>query len=127
MKGEGRAIPLLACLAMAGCDLMQAAELSGDAARGRAIVASGVYGCAACHAFPDIATPKGVVGPPLEGFARRGLIAGQLPNKPGVLIAFLLDPASLVPDTGMPNVGMTPEEARQIADYLYTLEPDDAS
>ena len=56
-----------------------------------------------------------------------GLIAGQLPNRAGVLAAFLLDPASLVPDTGMPNVGMTPEEARQIATYLYTLEPDDAS
>jgi cytochrome c2 len=127
MKGAGRAILLLACLATAGCDLMQAAELSDDAAKGRAIVVSGVYGCAACHAFPDIAMPSGVAGPPLEGIARRGLIAGQLPNKPEVLIAFLLDPASLVPDTGMPNVGMTLEEARQIADYLYTLEPSDAS
>lgn len=127
MNRAGRAIPLLACLGVAGCDLVQSTELSGGAARGRAIVGSGVYGCAACHAFPDISMPKGVTGPPLDGFARRSLIAGQLPNKPGVLIAFLLDPASLVPDTGMPNVGMSPEEARQIADYLYTLEPDDAS
>jgi hypothetical protein len=26
----------------------------------------------------------------------------------------------------MPNVGLTPEEARHIAAYLYTLEPSDA-
>jgi mono/diheme cytochrome c family protein len=31
-----------------------------------------------------------------------------------------------VPNTGMPNVGLTPEEARQIAAYLYTLEQSDA-
>ena len=68
---------------------------------------------------------QGVVGPPLSGLARRGFIAGQLPNVPGVLIAFLENPPALVPDTGMPNVGLTPEEARHIAAYLYTLEPSD--
>jgi cytochrome c1 len=65
---------------------------------------------------------RGVVGPPLTGLARRGFIAGQLPNVPGVLIAFLENPAALVPNTGMPKVGLTPEEARHIAAYLYTLE-----
>jgi hypothetical protein len=58
--------------------------------------------------------------------ARRGFIAGQLPNVPGVLVTFLENPPALVPDTGMPNVGLTPEEARHIAAYLYTLEPSHA-
>jgi cytochrome c1 len=55
--------------------------------------------------------------------ARRALIAGQLPNRPDVLVAFLQDPASLVPATGMPDVRLSLEDARHIAAYLYTLEP----
>ena len=46
----------------------------------------------------------------------------QLPNRPDVLVAFLQDPPALVPRTGMPNVGLTLEQARHIAAYLYTLE-----
>jgi cytochrome c2 len=94
----------------------------GDPARGRAIIASGVHGCAACHTIPDIRAPRGVVGPPLDGIARRGFIAGQLPNRPDVLVAFLQNPPALVPETGMPDVRLTLDEARHIAAYLYTLE-----
>jgi cytochrome c2 len=129
--------PPLAILAVAGigvaaCDLFEAPSydntvvVGGDPARGRAILASGIHGCTACHDIPGIDTLRGVVGPPLDGMAERGLIAGQLPNKPGVLVAFLQSPPALVPDTGMPDVGLTPEQARHIAAYLYTLEAADA-
>ena len=60
--------------------------------RGRAIIDSGVYGCTACHAIPGIRAPKGVVGPPLGGMARRSFIAGQLPNRVDVLVDFLQHP-----------------------------------
>jgi cytochrome c553 len=96
----------------------------GDAARGRAIIASGTHGCAACHAIPGIRWPQGVVGPPLDGFAQRAFIAGELPNKPDVLVAFLQDPPRLVPKTGMPNVGLRVEEARHIAAFLYSRPAD---
>jgi cytochrome c2 len=137
-RGGGRRFPrLLAAVVagagLAGCDLSDAPPLEskvvqgGDAARGRAIVASGVYGCTACHAVPGIRAPRGVVGPPLHGMARRSLIAGRLPNTPAVLVAFLENPPVLAPETGMPNVGLAPEEARHVAAYLYTLEePPDA-
>jgi cytochrome c2 len=126
------ALLAVACLGLAGCDLSEKARYedkvvtNGDPARGRALIASGVYGCTTCHAVPGMRGIQGVVGPPLDGLARRGFIAGQLPNVPGVLVAFLEDPPALVPNTGMPNVGLTPEEARHIAAYLYTLEPSDA-
>lgn len=122
----------LGCLGMAGCDFFATPSFNGkrveggDAARGQALIASGAYGCAACHTIPDIRTPRGTVGPPLEGMAERSFIAGQLPNKPGVLIAFLIDPPALVPNSGMPDVGLDSEKARHIAAYLYTLEPPDA-
>src|SRR5438094_2154334 len=60
----------------------------GDPARGRAIIATGVHGCAACHAIPGIRIPNGIIGPALGGIAQRGFIAGQLPNRTDVLIAF---------------------------------------
>jgi cytochrome c2 len=123
------AIAALGCLGATACDLSQATVHEskrvegGDAARGLALVASGVHGCQACHAIPGLRSPRGVAGPPLDGVARRALIAGQLPNKPAVMVAFLQDPPALVPATGMPNVGLDLDDARHIAAYLYTLEP----
>ena len=100
--------------------------LDGDPARGRAIIATGVHGCAACHTIPGIRFPAGIVGPPLAGLAQRGFIAGQLPNRTDVLVAFLQNPPALVPQTGMPNVGLTLEQAQHIAAYLYSLETSNA-
>ena len=126
------AFATLVALVAIGCDLAPAPLNTkrvedGNASRGLALVASGAYGCAACHAIPDIRFPKGNVGPPLDGMAGRSLIAGQLPNKPGVLVAFLQNPPALAPQTGMPNVGLSIEQARDIAAYLYTLETPDGS
>jgi cytochrome c2 len=96
----------------------------GDPGRGRAIVMRGDYGCTACHAVPGITFPRGVTGPPLDGMADRALIAGQLPNNPDVLVSFLLNPPRLVPNTGMPDVRLNLDQARDVAAFLYTLEAD---
>ena len=117
-----------ACMAMTGCDALESVPVEtrvvhgGDPARGRTILASGIHGCNACHAIPGIDAARGVVGPPLDGLAQRAFIAGQIPNKPAALVAFLADAPALVPGTGMPNVGLTAEEARDVAAYLYTLK-----
>jgi cytochrome c553 len=99
---------------------------AGEPARGRAIVASGAYGCVACHAIPGIRGATGIVGPSLGGLAGRSFLAGQLPNNTEVLVAFLQDPPALVPQTGMPDVGLNDQEARDIAAFLLTLEPSHA-
>jgi cytochrome c2 len=115
---------------LAACNLSGAATRGrrqqvrgGDPARGRAIVAGGAYGCPACHAVPGLRAPRGIVGPPLDGMGGRAFIAGQLPNAPNVLVAFLENPAALVPGTGMPDVRLSLDQARDVAAYLYTLEP----
>jgi cytochrome c2 len=132
MRCVGVALLALGCLGIAGCDLSQPVGYEtkrvegGDAAQGLALVAGGTYGCAACHVIPGIRMPRGVAGPALGGMAQRGFIAGQLPNKPGVLVAFLQNPPALVPATGMPNVGLTTDEAKHIAAFLYTLRQPDA-
>jgi cytochrome c2 len=125
------ALTVVASVAFTGCDLSGRASLEnrrvadGDPARGRAVIAAGAYGCVACHDIPGIRMPKGVVGPPLGGMARRSFIAGTLPNTPDVLIAFLQNPPALVPETGMPDVRLRLDEARDIAAFLYVLEPFD--
>ena len=65
--------------------------------------------------------PAGIGGPPLSGFAQPPFIAGRLPNTPDVLVAILRDPPALVPSVGMADVGLSPEDARDIAAHLLTL------
>ena len=90
-----------------------------NAARGKAAMERA--GCGACHTIPGIRWPEGKVGPSLEGFAERGLIAGQLPNRPDVLAAFLRDAPALVPGTTMPAMPLSEAESRDAAAYLYEM------
>ncbi len=91
----------------------------GDPERGRAAMAA--HGCTGCHVIPGVRGPYSWVGPPLDDYARRGYIAGHLPNRPPALVAWILDPPALVPGTAMPAVGVTAADARDMAAYLYTL------
>ena len=104
-------------------DAEQKKVAGGTARVGRALVAGGTYGCTSCHAIPGMRGRPGVAGPPLEGFARRAFIAGELANTPQNLVGFLHDPPALIPRTGMPDVRLSFADARDVAAFLYTLEP----
>lgn len=92
----------------------------GDAERGAALIRA--LGCGACHDVPGIRGSRGVIGPPLDAFARRGFIAGRLPNTPANLVRWLEDPPAVDPQTAMPALDMTAADARDVAAYLYTLD-----
>lgn len=79
------------------------------------------YHCGACHTIPGIRDADGLVGPPLMFFARRTYIGGELPNTPPNLIRWIRDPAAVEPGTAMPMLGLTTQQARDVAAYLYTL------
>lgn len=81
------------------------------------------YGCGSCHIIPDVNGADGVVGPPLSDWAARQWIAGNLRNEPANLTAWLENPQVIEPGTAMPAQGVTPQEARHIAAFLYTLRP----
>jgi cytochrome c1 len=91
----------------------------GDPARGRELIVH--YGCGSCHSIPGIREARGLVGPPLILFGRRTFIAGQVPNTPDQLVRWLLDPTAIEPGTAMPKLGLSEQDARHIAAYLYTL------
>ena len=88
-------------------------------ARGRALMTD--YGCHTCHTIPGVPNARALVGPPLNGWADRIYIAGSLVNSPDNLTAWLRDPQAIEPGTVMPNMGVSEEEARDMAAFLYTL------
>jgi len=115
---------VLLCIAMGGCDAGKAkrdvsASAFGNAEHGRQLIAS--YGCGACHMIPGVHAARGKVGPPLLFFAERTMIAGELPNTPTNLEKWIENPKQVEPKTAMPNLGVKPDEARDMAAYLYTL------
>lgn len=91
-----------------------------DAGRGRRVIEQ--VGCGACHLIPGVAWPQGKVGPTLDGFAEQALIAGRFPNQPEILAQWVRNAPSLAPQTGMPAIPMTEQDARDVAAYLYTLD-----
>lgn len=91
----------------------------GDADRGERLISA--YGCGSCHVIPGVSGAEGVVGPPLTDWALRQWIAGNLWNEPANLMSWLMDPQAIEPGTAMPTQGVTEEEARHMAAYLYTL------
>lgn len=92
----------------------------GDPERGQqAIVA---YGCGACHTIPGVPGAIGRVAPSLDGWGTRTSILGLAPNTPQELIRWIRDPEAFRPGTTMPQIGVSEEDARQIAAYLLTLK-----
>src|SRR5437763_711746 len=112
-----------ASLTISGCsDRKQSAAAQttgGDVSRGEHLLYS--YNCGSCHRIPGAAEAKGTVGPPLSGFANRNYIAGSLVNTPGNLVLWIEDPKLVEAETAMPKLGVTTEQAKDIAAYLYTL------
>jgi cytochrome c2 len=96
-----------------------AAMTGGDPARGPDLLRK--YGCQSCHTIPGVVGANSLVGPPLAGIASRSYIAGVLPNAPDNMLRRIQDPKKVDSLTAMPNVGVTPSDARHIAAYLYTL------
>ncbi len=96
-----------------------AVDPAGLAERGQ--LALRMYGCHACHAIPGITGPEPQVGPPLAGFAGGQLIAGRLANTQDNLVAWIRHPQRIDARTAMPDLGVTPEHALEMAAYLATL------
>jgi cytochrome c len=115
---------VLAACALAGCGPgeaeRRAAEMTGgDPARGPQALRK--YGCQSCHTIPGVHGANGLVGPPLDRMGSRTYVAGQLTNTPENLMHWIRHPRDVNPRTAMPETGVTEEDARHIAAYLYTL------
>ena len=81
------------------------------------------YGCGGCHVISGISDARGTVGPSLAGIATRAELSGGLANTPDNMVRWLRDPQGVKPGSGMPNLGVSERDGRDMAAYLYTLEP----
>ncbi|VTU31611.1 putative bifunctional cbb3-type cytochrome c oxidase subunit II/cytochrome c [Variovorax sp. PBS-H4] len=91
----------------------------GDARRGARALHQ--YACNACHSIPGVTGSSVHVGPPLDGIARRTMIGGRLANTPDNMVRWLRRTHEVDPRTAMPEMGVTEQDARDIAAYLSTL------
>jgi cytochrome c1 len=100
-------------------ECLAAAVTGGDPKHGRLLVRSA--GCTGCHDIPEVDGAHGTVGPPLSAISRRVYI-GVLLNTPNHLIQWIRNPRAIDPMAAMPNVGLSEQEARDVAAFLYTLD-----
>jgi cytochrome c2 len=116
-------LALAAACILAACGGGQAARdvvvPGGDPDRGATLIQRA--DCGSCHAIPGIRGASGHVGPPLNWMARRTYIAGRVPNEPSNMVLWVSNPKTVDPLTAMPDLGLTEQQARDIAAYLYTL------
>lgn len=123
-----RHLSTVAALALGGATLTGCADHGrrptqqvpgGDPSRGPQLVQA--YGCETCHVIPGVEGARGRVGPPLAGFAELRLVGGAFPNTPDNVIRWIMNPQALRPGSGMPYLGVSERDARDLAAYLYTL------
>jgi len=102
-------------------EVQRAATLTdgGDALLGRTEIRK--YGCNTCHEISGVPGARGLIGPRLDGIRQRYYIAGELPNTPENLMLWIEHPRQVEPHTAMPEMGVTEQDSRNIAAYLYTL------
>ena len=94
--------------------------IPGDADRGKQLISQ--YGCTACHNVPGVKGPRGMVGPSLDHMASRTYIAGKFQNSVPNMTKWLQNPQSMDPTNAMPNLGVTPDDSRDMTAFLYTLK-----
>lgn len=92
----------------------------GDMHRGKELVRQ--VGCGSCHQISGIRGADANIGPSLDRIAGRMFIAGVLDNSPDHMIQWLKDPPGVDQKTAMPNLGLSDQDARDIAAYLYTIK-----
>jgi cytochrome c2 len=112
---------LLGLFLLAGCsraDPQPEPATGGSPQRGKQLIEA--YGCASCHTISGIRTAHGLVGPPLTNIKSRAYIGGVLANKPDNLENWIMHPNQYSPNTAMPDLGVSPAQARDIAAYLYS-------
>jgi cytochrome c1 len=116
-----RAAAAALALLMSGCEPAPpaTARYSGDVEAGRSALQA--RDCGVCHRIPGVLGAHGRVGPPLAAFGKRIYGAGRFPNTETMLVRWIMNPPALERTTAMPALGVSEQEARDMAAYLLSL------
>lgn len=112
-------LPKCLLLLMAAATVACQSNVNLDAERGKTDIVR--YGCGSCHTVEGIRTARGLVGPPLTGLRSRMYIAGMLRNSPPNLVRWIHNPKEVNPLTAMPALGVSDQDAADIAAYIYSI------
>lgn len=122
-----KAVLALAVAGLLSCACAEERRRTDEAARvtggvpERGVKAIQTYGCGGCHSIPGVSGATGLVGPPLDNIASRVYLGGHLTNSPQNMIRWIRFPQEVDPRNAMPDMGISEDDARDIAAYLYTL------
>lgn len=118
LAGVAITVTLAATVTACAPETRQIDVPGGDAERGHELVMQ--YGCTSCHSIPNVpSVGDESVAPALDNLADRDFLAGQIPNRTEELIAWLQNPQLIAPGTLMPDMGVTEDDAEDIAAFLY--------
>jgi cytochrome c2 len=111
---------LVLALSLAACSKPPSIEplTGGNPRAGKTLIEA--YGCASCHQIKGIAHADSRVGPSLKDIRESSYVAGMLPNSADNLMKWIEHPSAINPKTAMPELGVTPAQARDISAYLYS-------
>jgi len=77
-------------------------------------------GCGGCHTLAGVPGATGIAGPNLTNVTLRPTLAGDsVPMTRESLTRWLLYPTAVKSDARMPSVGLTPQEATDLAAFLF--------
>lgn len=113
------ALSFVACKPSSETRLWASNATGGNPDHGKAAILK--YGCTACHTIDGVSS-EAVVGPPLTRMASRSYLAGNLENSASNMVRFIEHPREVHNDTAMPEMGVTDQDARDIAAYLYQFK-----
>jgi mono/diheme cytochrome c family protein len=98
----------------------------GDREHGKELF--GQYACGTCHSFEVPATPAPNDDAPTAAWRKAPHLRHVRARvRRDSIVPWLVNPASLLPDTQMPNFGLTEQQAVDIAAYLVEQPLDDVS
>lgn len=121
MRAQYLILVTFLALTSVGCEDNARATDAEKAALARGAELIHTKGCGSCHIVPGVSSADGVVGPPLNAWGQHVYIAGRLPNNSANLIRWLIDTHDVIPNSAMPEVPLTYQEANDIATYLHSL------
>jgi cytochrome c2 len=117
---------LAICLTLPSCnwfrdfDFERGARLTGgDPELGRKKLAQ--RSCGSCHVIPGVPRAEGKSAPSLAGWHGRRTFLNSFPNTPESLEKWLDKPSHRKPGTNMPDMNLSPEESRDMAAYLFSI------
>ena len=77
--------------------------------------------CSSCHVIPGVPRAQGKNAPSLAGWSGRRTFLNTYPNTPENLEKWLQTPSHRKPGTTMPDMNISPQDSRDMAAYLFSI------